>query len=227
MAMYYSLEKRKAFVLQVHSLRPEETSIASRPRSWSWAYHNVIRPKRRCELIVAVRDPLRMMITEYFSKLRWITSTKDAVHSLSTNELCNLFRTAYIEKDKRHQRILNWIDEEMKAATGIDVYSVQFPHDKRYVQFNHDNLDVLVIRTELDDITKGQIVGDFLGMKDLVIERHNTAEQKNIGSITTAFRDQLKLPRSILEEIYGSHYAMHFLSADEREQAIRHYLLPD
>jgi hypothetical protein len=225
MALHYSLEKRGALVIQVHSLKLDVISKRTVPQSWAWAHNNIIRFDRPCQVIIIVRDPLRMMITEFFSKLKWLTGNPRAVWDLTVEQLCELFRDVYIEKDKRHRVLLDWYEREVEGSLGINVYEMPFPDEARFVEFQHGNKHVLILRTEIDDVLKGRIVGDFARIPNLEIVRFNTSEQKGIGAISENFRAQLKLPRHQLEEIYESRFAQHFISPEERQQAIEQYLL--
>lgn len=214
MALHYSLEERGAFAFQIHTLNASKLIENQQPGTAVWAYRHIVAPGRPAKIINLFRDPLAVMISDFFPKLRWITGQKEAYFRYSVDELCAIFNTRYFE-DGRHLEKLNWYENEMEASLGIDVYSQASPRDTGHIQFTYPRYDVLLIRTELDDRIKGDIIGQFAGLKDFTIIRRNEGETKDYGDVYKAFKQRLIVSEEHLNQIYQSRYARHFFSANE------------
>jgi hypothetical protein len=166
------------------------------------------------KIINLFRDPLAVMISDFFPKLRWITGQKEAYFHYSVDELCSIFNNHYFA-DGRHLEKLNWYENEMQASLGINVYEQASPRDTGYTRFEYPKYDILLIKTELDDAVKAQIIGEFAGLEHFTLIRRNVGETKEYGEVYKAFKQGLVVPENRLDEIYKSRYAQHFFSADE------------
>jgi hypothetical protein len=216
MALHYSLEERGAFAFQIHTLNASKLVENQQPGTAVWAYRHIIEPGRRAKIINLFRDPLAVMISDFFPKLRWITGQKEAYFHYSVDELCSIFNTRYFA-DGRHLEKLNWYENEMQASLGINVYEQNSPRDTGCTRFENSHYDILLIKTELDDTLKAQIIGEFAGLENFTLIRRNVGESKDYGEVYKAFKQRLIVPDERLNEIYGSRYAQHFFSADEIE----------
>jgi hypothetical protein len=214
MALNHALKDHLA--IQLHSLNPAKLLDNQQPGTAVWAYHHIVKPGRAAKIINIVRDPLAIMVSDFFPKLRWITGQADAYHQLSIEELCHLFNTRYL--GERHQEKLNWFDQEMNAQLGIDVYSKPFSYDLGYTRFAQPPFDIFIMRTELDDAVKAQALAEFVGVAKLNIERRNVGESKTYGEIYRAFKAQLLVPDDQLDVVYESRFASHFYSPEERRR---------
>lgn len=215
MALHYSLEEHGAFAFQIHTLNATKLIENQQPGTAVWAYRHIVTPGRPAKIINLFRDPLAVMISDFFPKLRWITGQKEAWLRYSVDELCNIFNTRYFA-DGRHLEKLNWYEDEMQASLGINVYEQASPRDAGYSRFEHSPYDVLLIRTELDDTLKAKIIGEFAGLDNFTLIRRNVGETKDYGEVYKAFKQRLVVPDDRLNEIYESRYARHFFSDEER-----------
>jgi hypothetical protein len=214
MALHYSLEQHGAFAFQIHTLDPVKLIENQQPGTARWAYNHIIKAGRPAQIINLYRDPLALMISDFFPKLRWITGQQDAYRQYSVAELCELFITRYFEQG-RHREKLDWYETEMQASLGIDIYAHQSPRDTGYTQFTHPPYEVLLLKTEMDDLQKAQLVGAFCGLQNFSITRRNTGDSKDYGDVYKAFKQQLIVPAERLDEIYESRYARHVYTSAE------------
>ena len=214
MALHGALEKHGIFAFHLHTLNPAELKNRKHPQSWLWAYNHIIQPRRPARIISIVRDPVALMVSDFFPKLRWIARQERAYEKLSAERLCDLFTTRYFEQE-RHLRQLDWFDREMKQCLGIDVFQHPFPKEDGYLRFQQALYDVLVFKTELDDTEKTRIVGDFLGLRQFEIFRSNVGAQKSYGDAYHTFKQLLAVPERRLTEVYSSRYARHFYTKQE------------
>jgi hypothetical protein len=213
MALHYSLEQRGIFAFQLHTLNPSKLIENQQPGTAVWAYRHIVAPGRPAKIINLFRDPLAVMISDFFPKLRWITGQKDAWLHYTVDELCSIFNTRYFA-DGRHLEKLNWYEQEMQASLGINVYDHTSPRETGSARFTYGHYHVLLIRTELDDLLKAQIIGEFTGLENFTLIRRNAGETKEYGEVYKAFKQRLVVPDEHLKEIYGSRYAQHFFTPD-------------
>ena len=218
MAMYHSLEQRGTFTFKVEDMRPEMLANGSQPGTSKWVFDHIVKPGRRAKFILITRNPVALMVSDFFPKLKWLAGSADAYKHMSTQELCELFTTRYFA-DERHTEKLNWFDSQAKAILGVDVYAHPFSQDDGYTHIQHDPFDILIVQTELNDETKGRVIGEFLELDNLEIIRFNVASNKDYAADYRAFKEQLVIPEAYLEMIYASAYAQHFYGR-ERMQAM-------
>jgi len=216
MALYHALDACGVFVLQAHVLNPDSPRVDNQPGTAAFAYRHIIRPRRPANIITLVRDPVALMISDFFPKLRWLSAVEKPHEQLSLEELCDLFNTRYFDEG-RHLEKLEWFDREFEALLGIDVYAYPQPGEKGVVQFQQDPYAVLILKTELDDSEKERAVSNFLSLKTFKMMRTNVGEQKSYGKVYKRFKQQIVVNPAHLDTIYASQYAQHFFTQAERD----------
>lgn len=214
--LYVTLDKLGQFVIHIHTLNAQEIRDKDQPGTTIWAYQHIIVPQRQAKVITLVRDPVALLISDFFNKLKWLAGAKDAYHHLSVDELCHLFRTQYFN-DGRHITKLNWYETEFNASLNINVYAHPFDTDQRYGTFREGLYDVLVLRTETEDTLKAKVVSDFLDIPIFEIQRVNEADKRDYADVYSAFRKRITIPDVHLDTIYQSQYVTHFFNDAERE----------
>jgi hypothetical protein len=81
--------------------------------------------------------------------------------------------------------------------------------------------DLLVIR--LDNLSDGEVIGNFLNIKDFRLENHNTANEKQYNDIYQMFKDKFFATDYYINEMYHQKYAKHFYSQQEIKRLIKKY----
>lgn len=214
--LYATLDQLGQFVIHIHTLNENEIRDKDQPGTTVWAYEHIIQPQKQAKVITLVRDPVSLLISDFFNKLKWLAGAKDAYNHLSVDELCDLFRTRYFDED-RHLVKLNWYHHEFNAALNVDVYAHPFDSDRKFGSFNQGLYDILILRTESDDAIKAAAVSEFLDIPIFEITRVNEAENREYANIYRAFKQQITLPEKHLNTIYKSPYALKFFGEAERQ----------
>lgn len=215
-ALTAALAQRHHFVFKAETLDPVKLKQNTHLTAARWFHQHVVLKGCRAKIISITRDPLALMISEFFSKSKHIAGRRDAATALPVETLIEMFLHDYVDQ-KRHLRVLHWFDHEMKPALGIDVYQRPSPAGEGSAQWSESAYDVLLVRTELDDAQKSQVVGAFVGIPDLEIQRVNTSGARPYREQYSKFKDSLHVPDDLLDTIYNSTYARHFYTDDERE----------
>lgn len=213
--LYMTLDTLGQFVIHVHTLDAQQIHDKDQPGTTVWAYEHVIKAQKSAKIITLVRDPVALLISDFFNKLKWLAGAKDAYNQLSVDELCELFRTRYFD-DGRHQLKLRWYEDEFNSVLNVDVYGHPFDVERGVGSFRQGLYDVLILRTESEDTIKAQAVSEFLDIPLFEIQRVNEAEKRDYAEIYNAFKKQIILPKQHLDTIYDSRYALQFFTQAER-----------
>jgi hypothetical protein len=196
----------------------EVRMAATRPLAWPMLrYHqfgrvirkHIVDRGQKARFITLVRDPIAVNIGFFFQMYQLHTGYKFLHSPLSLDELIEI----YLSSDQT--RPLTWFDKEIRQVIGIDVYAFPFPIEQGYQRLYHNNIELLIIKTETDDAVKTEAIKSFLDLDDFTLERHNVTEERYDGEVYKAFKQQIKLPEALVDEMYNSQYARHFYSETE------------
>lgn len=184
-------------------------------------HEHVLRSLREIKIITLVREPISRNISAYYQGLdRW-ARTEGAHDRVPVDALIEIFLREY-----PHQDALTWFDDEFRAVTGIDVYASAFPQEQGFQRIRHGNMDVLIMRHDLDDRVKAERISELLNLPGLKIVQDNRAEDKEYRDSYHKFRQTIRLPERYVEEMLNSKYAAHFFSDPERQRLRDKWLRP-
>ena len=175
-------------------------------------YRSYVRPKRRLKVITLVREPVANNVSMFFQLLGQYIGPDVEPTECDTDKLIHVFIEKYM-----HWRPLTWLDAEVKTNFGIDIFQHPFPIEKGYTTISQGIVSLLVLRVELDDRTKAQAIADFIGLNKFEIVRSNVASEKSYASPYEEFKQRIKIPLALLDQMYDSKYARHFFSSEERD----------
>lgn len=122
-----------------------------------------------------------------------------------------------------HTYPLQWLDVELKAQTGLDVYATPFDPAQGYQHYQHEQLELLLLRLDLPDAKKTSLLQDFLNIPHLQLQRHNAAHQKPYAATYQRFKEHIQLPKSYITELLNAAYTKHFYSEAERQQFLERW----
>jgi len=176
-------------------------------------YKNIIAKRQPAKVITLVREPVANNVSMFFQVFGEYADPGRGVADYATEELIQIFLDRYI-----HTRPLTWLDAELKTTLGIDVYSCPFPIEKGCLAMRQGHVELLVMKCELPDSAKERAIAEFVGLDNLTLVRSNVTGNKGYSRQYDEFRQSIRLPKSYLDRMYGSKYAMWFYGAPEREQ---------
>lgn len=174
---------------------------------WTW-----VRSRHPLRVITLVREPVANNISMFFQIVDQYLGTDIESAGCSIDELIDVFIRKYM-----HSRPLTWLDAEIKPNFGIDVYQTAFPIDRGYTIISRGRISLLVLRCELDDQTKAKAIADFLGIDEFELVRSNVAGQKSYVRQYAEFKQRIRIPPTLLDQMYESKFARHFYSREERD----------
>jgi len=158
--------------------------------------------------ISMTRDPISRNISSFFEMPHY----KTKIQSMGVDNLREFFINNY-----KHDIALRWYEHQMRDYIGFDLYSEKFNPELGYHLYENGNKKMLFIRAE--DITEkiNEGLGLLLDEKfETKLTNKNVTKKKN--NKYTEFKNELKIPKEILDTLYNSKHIKHFYSDDEINQ---------
>lgn len=224
-------------VFHVHSLRPQTLRkirtayYGDAPGCWfkkyeprslhllqsCYLYRHLNRRwggRHRYKVVSIIREPVARNISAFFQTIDLqIPDFLERYHAnLLTSEQ---FLQIFLESFEDHEGILVWLDEELKAMLGVDVYAAPFPKTKGYQIYHGNRAGVLLIKMEMIGQCIQDAFKEFLGIENTTLPRVNVSSDKPYAKIYQDFTQSLVIPAFYLDRMYGSKYTQHFYSAEE------------
>ncbi len=177
------------------------------------------RSGERLNVISLVRDPVERNISTFFqafpvymANVRTIDDV-DGVRGIQTDELVRLFQEDFGED--RHAVPTVWFQTHLQPAFGIDVFATPFNHDKHYQIIENERARVLLLRAEDLDTSLIPAVREFMGVELPSVAHRNRAEDKGYAGTYRAFKDDLRLDESYVDDLYSTPFMRHFYTPEE------------
>jgi glycosyltransferase involved in cell wall biosynthesis len=178
----------------------------------------IIFERRQLALFIClVREPISRNFSAFWNNYRDFVPDFSGTYQ-STEKNIQLYLKKY-----PHHVPLAWFDEELNRSLDIDIYAHPFPIQQGYQRIATDYGDLLIIKSELEDDGKAQVIGDFLGIERFGLIQANVASDKAYSDAYTDFKTQITLPDTYLDEMLHSKYARHFYNDKERHDIRRRW----
>lgn len=233
-AMLNSLKTHGLFAIGSHYLDPEKLGTRRFSGSARWACRHIIRKRKPAKVITLVRSPIENMLStfariDYGEQQTPSSGIEDQAEPISPEQLSDDFRRSYLETN-RYLLPLGWFKNEYYPSLGIDVYKHFFDREKGFGRIREQPYDALILRTEMPDEQKAEIVADFLEIPAFEMTRPAAASE-NRGSLPSgkpgdktyyaakykALKQSIVIPKTYLESIVDSPHVKHFFTQQERE----------
>ena len=114
------------------------------------------------------------------------------------------FKSSY-----RHRIPLDWMDDELKQALHIDVYDHDFG-EAGFQIYRNKNVELLILRSELSNTIKTQVIEQFLNKKIQPIKSDHLSNKKLYGKAFDSFKSQIEFDEDFLKVFRDSKYFNHF-----------------
>ena len=176
-------------------------------------YKTCVCSQHQLRVITLVREPVANNISMFFQLLGQYLGADIELSDYDIDKLIEIFIENYM-----HSRPLTWLDAEIKTNFDIDIFQHPFPVDQGYTVISRGRISLLVLRCELDDQKKAQAIADFLDLDEFEIVRTNVASEKSYARQYAEFKQHIRIPPALLDQMYNSKFARHFYSSEEREQ---------
>ena len=220
LSVYFSLKKwiNKESIFHIHSLNEEEVKEGVQmcfenniyPGSKSPVFlinRKIIKKRKPYKIICLFRDPLERNVSAFFDAFELYTGTKTTDYKGDFESLKGL----YHEKLK-HDFPINWFEKQFFEATKINVYSYDFNKEKGYKLIKKDNIELLLINSNVDDKIKEKLISDFCDLKEFKLKNSNVSSKKEYATYYKNFKHTIRFSKEYLNKLYDSNYAQHFFS---------------
>lgn len=173
-------------------------------------YKKKIQRNKPVKLISLVREPISKNISDFFQDFKIYTGIIIDEWDGTIEELTSIFLKQY-----PHHLTLNWYEKECFYATGIDVYNIPFDINSGYGIYKNKNIELLLLRVDLNDEFKCKIIAAFLGLRNFKLYRRNEAIGKKYTDMYKQFISSIELPKIYIDEMLESKYTSHFFDNQE------------
>jgi hypothetical protein len=172
-----------------------------------------LRSEERLDIVTAVRDPVARNVSSFFqvADLQYGIELGALEDAAALEDVTRLFLETFDE----HELPLRWLDDELRAATGLDVYESDFDVERGWSVTEGDRARILVLRTDRLGDTFTAAVEAFLGRPGIALLQRNVSAEKATGELYDEFRRRARLPEAYLDQMYNSRVARHFFDDDE------------
>jgi hypothetical protein len=190
-------------VVHAHTLKKRENE----PEHMAVARKFLSEKKDPVFVITLVRDPIGRNISAFFQNFERETGVSERqCHTLPIEHLIEVFLSKF-----PHDFPLNWFNEHLKEATGIDVFEHEFP--KSGVQIiRRGNVNLLVMVSEIPDWMKEAAVKQFLALDEFRLRSANVGSKKRYAATYRQFLQSFVAPNWYVQRMYGSQFFQHFYS---------------
>jgi hypothetical protein len=202
-SIFWSLSRQyPGVVLHAHYFTPDHTNWRIR-RLYRWA----IDEAKPLNLISLTREPIGRDVSNFFQNFEKYTGVPYHKMNFSLEELKSIF----LNRNKGNS--LGWFDRNISENFGIDVYVNPFPKCG-YTTYTRKNIRLLVMRSEINNEIKAEVIKDFLNLDTFQIFNRNIGADKEYSSTYKGFKKNVKLPLDYINMICKSKYFNHFYDQD-------------
>lgn len=224
LSVYDTLKKKGKNVVHIHHITDNLSEESRRINNELVEdLKKNIKSRKNIKIITMVREPISRIVSNVFYLMGledtdWYYGMDymkqyDNITEFVKNALC----FPLLEADEDTNGFM-WFENELKAITGVDVLQHEFDTEKGYSLIKQDNIEVLILQMEkMNDNV--QVIGDFAGIDNLVLENTNMAENKNYQYVYAEMKKDIKIPREIFDTYYDNNpYMVHFYSEKDRKK---------
>ncbi len=222
-SIYQSLKKQSNIpCFHIHSLNKEEEIQAKAickekgvypgSRSPIFILHEQLLEKQRpYKVISLVRNPIERNISAFFEAFEIHMGISAHRFKGTLQEI----EDAFHEK-LNHSYCKDWFDTQFIDGVGLNIYAFDFPKVQGYKSIKSNQTNVLVLKSDLDDNLKANLVGDFCGIKNFTIKNVNITDAKKEAHLYAEFKSYIRFSKPYLESQLESKYMNHFFTEDEK-----------
>jgi len=200
-SIYHSLNNYPGAVGHGHDINRNKWQVQC---LYSWS-----KEGNSLNIISTIREPIGRNVSAFFQLYDKHTDSKYEESLLTLEQLKELFIT-----NVDHDIPLTWFDKNIKDVFGIDVYASPFP-PSGHISFSRKNINLLVMRFDLNDTIKQKLIGDFVNFPKYKLVRENVSSNKIYHKTYKEFTNKVKLPINYIEKMCDSKYARHFFPENE------------
>jgi len=125
------------------------------------------------KIVCLFRDPIERNISAFFDAFNLHTGLKPQNYTGSLEALKQIFY------DKlNHDYPLIWFEKQFKEATGVAIYSTDFNTELDYKIIKKNNVEILLMNSQIADEKKEDLLIDFFDLKTFTLKNRNLSHKK-------------------------------------------------
>ena len=166
-------------------------------------------------IITVVREPISREISSYFQNTEFYRNSVES-KNLKINKVKSLEILDNIFKDNICLNLENWLNVEILANFGVDVFSQSFDNEKGYVILNKGQYRILLLKTETMNQVFSNAIQEFLTLeKGVPLKNSNIGLNKHYAQQYKDIKNELKISKTVLSSIINSKYCNHFYNEEK------------
>ncbi len=169
----------------------------------------VIEKGKPVKIITAVREPVERNISSFFQDFKAYNGGK-GVNAVTVEEAIQNFIKYY-----PHNLADTWFQKDFMPVLGLTPADIRFDIEKKVGSFGYGSFKFLILRTDLDNDEKTMVIRRFTDCPEITLENRNAYEEKEYRSFYRQFKQQIKLPDHLIDEIYSKSYVRLFFTEKE------------
>ncbi len=166
------------------------------------------------KIISLIREPIGRNVSEFFHRFKMYAGVEFKENNLTLTQIREKFLSQI-----DHDYPLDWFDLNIKDHFGLDVYEKPFSK-VGYDYYKNNQIEMLVMKHDLDDDLKNNLIAKFLNIEQFKQEKRNVGESKEYRITYSEFRNTVKLPNDYLDKMRYSKYFKHFYSTEYIENVL-------
>ena len=194
----------------VHEQRRVSNRYGDRTHAGPMLRRRLIETGAASKVVTMVRDPMARNVSSYFQHLDEIWGVRRAHERVAIEDLLSGFIDVF-----EHDEPLTWFQTEIQAVLGVDLLAEPFDRDRRWSLVESGHWSILIFRTDLPDEGKRNAMCSLMGRPITMGARSNDGRDKKYAEQYRAFKEQLRVPDSLLSRLYDSPVTQHFFRDDE------------
>ncbi|MEQ3795457.1 putative capsular polysaccharide synthesis family protein [Gilvirhabdus luticola] len=229
LSVYSSLKKKmwQHAIFHIHTLDNNEVERVNRQLQDKGLFPDSRNPvplihkyfsRRQVKIITLVRNPIERNVSAFFDAFQFLVGVKKKDFIGSIADLENNYHQTFL-----HEYPIFWFQNQFYKCTGINIFSYPFNPEKGYLTIAKDTVSVLLVRSDLPDFRKENLISEFCSIQDFELTNTNL----NTSSLYQKFKNNIKFSKKYLEDIYNSDLAVHFFSVQERNDNIEKWIKKD
>lgn len=179
----------------------------------------------KVKMILGVREPFLQLLSMIFEMQSNFWDQEDywrdggdvqkIFDRVIDKEVRNKKADEYYDIEKEFARQTRYVekhfDEAVKNFFHIDVYNYPFDCEKGYTIIKQENIELFIF--QLEKLSRlGNVLRDFLNIKDFVLRSDNVASEKWYNKYYQEAKKNLKIDRDLFNEVYSNKFMRHFYS---------------
>lgn len=219
-------------IFHTHRINPDSLAVAAAERTGlaprkTWFTAEVIGARLRqpqdkpVVVLSAVRDPVRRALSAFLQNIERYGESGRPLTSHAGIDPQELTRQ-FVERFP-HAVILQWMQVEIEAMFGVDVFGTPFDHDAGFQVLRGPSSTVGILRHDRFQDRLPDFVRTLTQIDVPEVGRINDSSRKVYGDAYAVMLRDMRLPGALLDQLYDSAYARHFFTAAERTEAVERW----